>query len=267
MVPTFLTFKISPNTSWVAGFRPIWRHSSCCEKDIIIIWGCDLDTCLFQMGKMMEGRVPVEVSCGRNGVVLTAEKWLWEHTIGGKRDRLGPMKQADIFTLVGKADFFFSLSREKQNSGSFTLINSNEGKEFHTIPPQLAVWPISEVKRSIYSLQTLPHYPKSQHQRCTSGCPCSPSCHYCFYVLLKISCHKYNFSRHITDAPRQLCRWFSLNSYPVRFLFPAGLHYVFMKWKYFHKLPHSMFQFQFASLSCVNKRNVLAPGLVVLLHS
>lgn len=58
------------------------------------------------MGEMMEGRVHVEVSCGRNGTVLTAEKRLWENTIGGKRDRLGRMKQANIFTLVGKAAFF-----------------------------------------------------------------------------------------------------------------------------------------------------------------
>lgn len=143
MAPAFSAFKSSLDTRWVGGSWPIWKRSSCCEKDIINIWGCDLDTCLFQMGETMEGRVPVEVSCGRNGTVLTAEKWLWEHTIGGKRDRLGPMKQANIFTLVGKTDFF-SLSRQKQNSGSFTLINSDEGKEFYTIPPQLAIRPIQK---------------------------------------------------------------------------------------------------------------------------
>lgn len=76
MLPAFSAFKSSPETSWVGGFWPIWRRSSCCEKDIIIIRGCDLDTCLFQMGEMIEGRLDVEVSCGPNGTVLTAEKWL-----------------------------------------------------------------------------------------------------------------------------------------------------------------------------------------------
>lgn len=110
MAPAFSAFK-SPDTTWVGGFWPIWRRSSCCEKNIIIIWGCDLDTCLFQMGKMMEGRVQ-EVSCGHNGTVLTAEKRLWEHTIGNRRDHLGPMKRANIFTLVGKS-VFFCLCQEK----------------------------------------------------------------------------------------------------------------------------------------------------------
>lgn len=114
MAPAFSAFKSSPDTSWVGGFWPIWRHSSCCEKNIIIIWGCDLDTCLFQMGEMMEGRVQVEVSCGRNDTVLTAEKWWRELTLEGMRDCLEPTKWANIFTLVGKADFF-SLSKKKQN--------------------------------------------------------------------------------------------------------------------------------------------------------
>lgn len=53
--PAFSAFKSSPDTSWVGGFWPIWRRSSCCEKDIIIIRGCDLDTCLFQMGRWWKG--------------------------------------------------------------------------------------------------------------------------------------------------------------------------------------------------------------------
>lgn len=32
MAPTFSAFKSSPDTSWVGGFWPIWRHFSCCKK-------------------------------------------------------------------------------------------------------------------------------------------------------------------------------------------------------------------------------------------
>lgn len=133
MAPTFSAFKSSPDTSWVRCFWPIRRRPSCCQKDIIIIWGCDLDTCLFQMGEMMEGRAHVEVSCGRNGTVLTADKWLWEHTIGGTRDCLGPMKWPNIFTLAGKA--FFSLSREKQYSGSYPLMKGMSSIPFCSSQP------------------------------------------------------------------------------------------------------------------------------------
>lgn len=164
----------------------------------------------------------------------SAKKWLWEHTWEGTRDHLGPTKWANIFTLVGKADFF-SMSRKKQKW-------KRKGVPHHST--QASRLDNLEVK----------HYRGSQHLRCTSVWPSSPSCNHRFWCSARNIVSQMQVSRHDAGAPQQLRQCFSLNSYRAWFFVSCWDPYMFTKWKHFHKPPHSIPQIRFASLSHVNIR-------------
>lgn len=99
------------------------------RKDIIIIRGCELDTCPLWMGEMMEARMDVEVSCGRNHTILRTYKLSWEHTTGsiwGGKDSSAEMGGRNPFShLVDDPHYwwcFAIFSGECKKEGCFLVI-------------------------------------------------------------------------------------------------------------------------------------------------